>query len=52
MVMTRGQTFPTVPKHINRFGKYTLNPDREKPGPDFALRGRSTAERARAIASL
>jgi hypothetical protein len=24
-------------KHVNRFGKYMLNLDRENPAPDFAL---------------
>ena len=33
MAMTRGHTLPAAPKHVNRFGKYTLNLDRENAGP-------------------
>jgi hypothetical protein len=43
---------PYLTKHVNRFGKYTLNLDRENPAPDFALGLRSGPKPALATTLL
>jgi hypothetical protein len=43
---------PYLTKHVNRFGKYTLNLDRENSAPDYALSLRPGPEPALANASL
>jgi hypothetical protein len=34
---TLSRLSPYLTKHVNRFGKYTLNLDRENPVPDYTL---------------
>jgi TnpA family transposase len=43
---------PYLTRHVNRFGKYTLNLDRESAAPDFVLSLRSGPELALANALL
>ena len=41
--MTISRLSPYLTEHVNRFGKYTLNLDRENPVPDYTLQPSSHA---------
>jgi hypothetical protein len=49
---TLSRLSPYLTEHINRFGKYTLNLDRENSAPDYALGLRPGPEPVLASASL
>ena len=49
---TLSQLSPYLTEHVNRFGKYTLNLDRDSPAPDYTLDLRPHLEPALATASI
>jgi hypothetical protein len=50
--MTREHTLKATPKHINRFGKYTLNLARTSAAPDYTLSPRPASRPVLASALL
>ena len=49
---TLSRLSPYLTEHVNRFGKYTLDLDRDSPAPDYTLRPREAPRLVLASASL
>ena len=49
---TLSRLSPYLTEHVNRFGKYTLDLDRDSPAPDYTLDLRPGMEPALATASV
>ena len=49
---TLSRLSPYLTEHVNRFGKYTLNLDRENAAPDYTLSPRPVSRPVLASASL
>src|SRR5262249_39546418 len=49
---TLSRPSPYLSEHVNRFGKYTLNLDRDSPTPDYALDSRPGLAPSLATASM
>jgi hypothetical protein len=49
---TLSRLSPYLTEHVNRFGKYTLNLDRDSPAPDYTLELRPGMEPSLATAPM
>jgi Tn3 transposase DDE domain len=49
---TLSRLSPYLTEHVNRFGKYTLDLDRDSPAPDYTLELRLGMEPTLATASM